>query len=153
MKVKKKIYRICSFLYYLMAIIWYILAIDGSNFVISISIGTMFSGIGTFMFVISKEEDAKQGDKNMNGYRELPIKNILKEDCTTEPGWCNKHYVIYIDCDGEIRINSNYIIYEDKVKLCQPYDRKLCDSLEEYKCLELSYIEEQAYGAYMDGAR
>lgn len=37
--------------------------------------------------------------------------------------------------------------------LCKSYDRGLCDAIEEYEKLNLKYIESQAYGSWMDGAR
>ena len=33
------------------------------------------------------------------------------------------------------------------------YDRELCDTIEEYQNLSQEYIESQAYGSWMDGAR
>ncbi len=48
---------------------------------------------------------------------------------------------------------SYYLLQGEKVRLCTHYDRGLCDTLEEYDRLPIEYIEEQAYGSWMDGAR
>lgn len=33
------------------------------------------------------------------------------------------------------------------------YDRKLCDTVEQFEKLTVAEIESKAYGSYMDGAR
>ena len=53
----------------------------------------------------------------------------------------------------KIRVNTYYLPQEEKVRICTHYDRGLCDTLEEYEKLPIEYIEEQAYGSWMDGAR
>lgn len=45
------------------------------------------------------------------------------------------------------------IIEGNVIQLCKYYDRGLCDTLEEYTKLEMSFVERQAYGSWMDGAR
>lgn len=92
----------------------------------------------------------------MSDYIEISTKNILKESQTTASGFCDKKYVIYIntdDCRQKIRVNTYYRKKDDKIKLCTHYDRGLCDTIEEYENLDLHYIESQAYGSWMDGAR
>lgn len=92
----------------------------------------------------------------MSDFIELPIKNIIKESQTTSPGLCDRKYVVYLDKRNrgrKIRVNTCYIQNGGKIKLNRYYDRGLCDTIEEYEKLELRYIEGEAYGSYMDGAR
>ena len=60
----------------------------------------------------------------MGNYIKLQLENILTEGQTIAPEYCDKSY-----------------------------DRGLCDAIEEYEKLNLKYIESQAYGSWMDGAR
>lgn len=92
----------------------------------------------------------------MSDFIELPIKNILKEGKTENIAYNNKEYIIYYDEVREsqkIRINAYYFKDKEAIRLCKYYDRGLCNTLAEYKSLKSDYIEEMAYGAYMDGAR
>lgn len=89
----------------------------------------------------------------MSDYLHLPAENILKEDTSVKHG---TKYVIYInpeDYRQNIHINTFYILRGDSVELCTKYDRSLCGTIDEYYRLDPNYIESQAYGAYMDGAR
>ena len=75
---------------------------------------------------------------------------------TQNPNYCDKQYIVYIspgDPRKKIRVNTYYLPQEEKVRICTHYDRGLCDTLEEYEKLPIEYIEEQAYGSWMDGAR
>jgi hypothetical protein len=92
----------------------------------------------------------------MNDFIEISIDNIIKESITENPDYCNKQYIIYINPNNshkKIRINTYYLPQETKIKLCMHYDRGLCDTIEEYQSLSQEYIESQAYGSWMDGAR
>lgn len=92
----------------------------------------------------------------MSAFIEISIKNALKESETTNVAYNNKEYIIYYDISREnkrVRINTYYFKDKEKLRLCKHYDRGLCDTLEEYKGLKLDYIEEMAYGSWMDGAR
>lgn len=92
----------------------------------------------------------------MSSYIELPVSNVLKEGVTTKPELCDKKYVVYInksDSRQKVRVNTDYLLYDDYIKLNMYYDRGLCDTIEQYHELDLPYIESQAYGAWMDGAR
>lgn len=53
----------------------------------------------------------------------------------------------------KVRINTDYYQNDNVMMLCKSYDRGLCDAIEEYEKLNLKYIESQAYGSWMDGAR
>ncbi len=87
-------------------------------------------------------------------YIEIPVGNIIKESITKDPRWCDLKYIIYINPkDSKILVNTDYEMKGNKVGLCIPYTRKLCDTLEEYKNLSIEYIESEAYGSYMDAAR
>lgn len=89
-------------------------------------------------------------------YIKLPIENIIKESQTTNKNYCDKRYVVYEnkkDFRQKIRVNTYYLKNGDEIKLSRYYDRGLCDTIEEYENLDLEYIEEQAYGSWMDGAR
>ena len=92
----------------------------------------------------------------MDNYIEITQENIIKESVTTKTGYCDKKYIIYInenDKRQKVRVNTNYHRVDNIFKLCRYYDRGLCDSMEEYANLSLEYIEIQAYGSWMDGAR
>lgn len=52
-----------------------------------------------------------------------------------------------------IKVSTYYAVKGSKARLCIYYDRGLCGTVKEYCGLSTDYIEEQAYGAYMDGAR
>ena len=87
---------------------------------------------------------------------EIPSDNIIKESKTETPGYCDKQYIVYINPDDprkKIRVNTDYSLRGEKVRICTHYDRGLCDTLEEYNKLPIEYIEGQAYGSWMDGAR
>lgn len=93
---------------------------------------------------------------NMGNYIKLQLDNIIKEGKTTAPEYCNKKYVIYYnpkETGRKVRINTDYYKNDNVIKLCKSYDRGLCDTMEEYEKLDLKYIESQAYGSWMDGAR
>lgn len=92
----------------------------------------------------------------MNDYIEIFNEAVLKESQTTKPGFCDTKYIIYLNPASpgqKIRVNTYYRSTGDKISLCQYYDRGLCDTMDEYWHLTLDYIENQAYGAWMDGAR
>ena len=78
------------------------------------------------------------------------------EGQTTVPEYCDKKYVIYYnpkETRHKVRINTYYYQNNNVMMLYKSYDRGLCDTVEEYKMLDLKYIESQAYGSWMDGAR
>lgn len=92
----------------------------------------------------------------MDDFIKIGIENIIKESQTTDPRYCDKKYVIYYNKKEKrekIRINTYYYNDGKKIKLCRYYDRGLCNTMDEYKNLDLQYIESQAYGSWMDGAR
>lgn len=92
----------------------------------------------------------------MGDFIKLSSDNIIKESETTIPKYCNKKYIIYKDphrSKQKIRINTEYNMEGDVVRLCRYYDRALCDEIEELQKLSLDYIESQAYNSWMDGAR
>lgn len=92
----------------------------------------------------------------MNAYIEVLIDNIIIEGQTTISEYCDKKYVIYVntaESRQKIRINTDYYKSDNKIKLCKYYDRGLCNTIEEFRNLSLEYIESQAYGSWMDGAR
>ena len=91
----------------------------------------------------------------MSDFIEIPIENIIVESQTTTPGFCNTKYVVYFDESNpknKVRVNTHYFANGNTMSLCKYYDRGLCNTVEEYKTLDISYIESQAYGAWMDGA-
>lgn len=93
---------------------------------------------------------------NMENYIKLQMKNIITESQTIAPEYCDKKYVIYYNPEEtrqKVRINTDYYQNENVMMLCKYYDRGLCDTVEEYEKLDLKYIESQAYGSWMDGAR
>ena len=92
----------------------------------------------------------------MGNYIKLQLENILTEGQTIAPEYCDKKYVIYYnpkETRQKVRINTNYYQNDNVMMLCKSYDRGLCDAIEEYEKLNLKYIESQAYGSWMDGAR
>ncbi|MDD6328624.1 MAG: 23S rRNA (uracil(1939)-C(5))-methyltransferase RlmD [Lachnospiraceae bacterium] len=93
---------------------------------------------------------------NMGNYIKLQLENILTEGQTVAPEYCDKKYVIYYnpkETRQKVRINTDYYQNDNTMMLCKSYDRGLCDTIEEYEKLDLKYIESQAYGSWMDGAR
>lgn len=91
----------------------------------------------------------------MKDFIEISADNIIKESKTQIPRYCDKQYIIYIDPNNshyKIRINT-YYLKGTTVSLCIHYDRGLCNTIEEYNRLPIEYIESQAYGSWMDGAR
>lgn len=87
----------------------------------------------------------------MNKY--IPYPNILREGRTVKS---RDAYIIYLspeDTKYQVHINTFYIKRDNEVEICMGYDRCLCRTLNEYYSLNQEYIESQAYGAYMDGAR
>lgn len=93
---------------------------------------------------------------NMGNFIELQIENILTEGQTSTPGYCDTKYVIYYNPEEtkqKIHINTYYYQNDNVMMLCKSYDRGLCDTIGEYEKLDLKYIESQAYGSWMDGAR
>lgn len=92
----------------------------------------------------------------MGNYIKLQLGSIIKESQTTASEYCNKKYVIYYnpkETRQKVRINTDYFQNDNVMMLCKSYDRGLCDNMEEYEKLDLKYIESQAYGSWMDGAR
>lgn len=92
----------------------------------------------------------------MRDFIELPMDKIIKESQTTGKGFGDKKYVVYININDprqKVRINTYYLKENNVIKLCKYYDRGLCDTIEEYERLSIRYIETQAYGSWMDGAR
>ncbi len=92
----------------------------------------------------------------MRDYIELPMDKIIKESQTTEKRFCDKKYVVYININDpkqKVHINTEYFKENNVIKLCKYYDRGLCDTVEEYERLNIRYIEAQAYGSWMDGAK
>lgn len=92
----------------------------------------------------------------MIDFIKISLDNVMKEAQTTDPRYCDKKYVVYYNANEKgkkVRINTYYNVEGDGINLCKYYDRGLCDTIEEYKKLDQSYIESQAYGSWMDGAR
>lgn len=89
------------------------------------------------------------GVNDENPFTEIPVGNIIKESIAK-----GHQYIIFINPnDSKILVNTYYKMKGNKVSLCILYTRKLCDTLEEYKRLSIEYIEGEAYGSWMDGAR
>lgn len=108
--------------------------------------------------VVMRMKNARfeQYQRHVSDYIEIPDDSIIKESRTENPGYCDKQYIVYISPDDprkKIRVNTYYLPQGEKVRICTHYDRGLCDTLEEYHKLPITYIEEQAYGSWMDGAR
>ncbi|MBE5933475.1 MAG: hypothetical protein E7263_08665 [Lachnospiraceae bacterium] len=92
----------------------------------------------------------------MEDYIKIQLDNIITEGKTTARDYCDTRYVIYYnpkETRQKIRINTDYYPMDEIMKLSKYYDRGLCDTMEEYEKLDIMYIESQAYGAWMDGAR
>lgn len=92
----------------------------------------------------------------MSDFIEISKDQVIVESQTTTPGYCDRVYLIYYnekEKRQKIRINTYYYETNGMIKLCKHYDRGLCDTMEEYYNLSADYIESQAYGSYMDGAR
>lgn len=64
-----------------------------------------------------------------------------------------QEYIVYISGDGSVRVNTYFTPKDGVYSCCVYYDRKLCGKAEEYPELTAEYVESQAYGSFMDGAR
>ncbi len=92
----------------------------------------------------------------MSDFIKIPIENVIREGQTVTSGYCDKKYVIYFNKKGKgkkARINTYFLVENNMIELCKYYDRGLCDTIEDYHKLDIDYIERQAYGSWMDGAR
>lgn len=97
----------------------------------------------------------------MKDFIDVPVSNVLKESVTEIPKYCDKPYIVYRNPNHrnkKIRVNTYFYrikfpFLPPKMRLCIYYDRGLCDTLDEYHCLPIEYIEREAYGSWMDGAR
>lgn len=92
----------------------------------------------------------------MNDFIKISLDKVIKEGQTTVSGYCDKKYVVYYnekDKRQKIHINTYYFVKNNVIELCRYYDRWLCDTIEDYNKLDVNYIESQAYGSWMDGAR
>lgn len=71
----------------------------------------------------------------------------------THPPRCDHAFIVYWN-GGCIHVNTYFrLTKKDVYTCCKYYDRKLCNTIEEYHALTADAIESQAYGSYMDGAR
>lgn len=90
----------------------------------------------------------------MRSYLDIPYTSILKEVKSEKRG-CHD-YIVYLNPEDpkyQVHVNAFYIKRGSAVELCMKYDRSLCRTPNEYDFLDPNYIESQAYGAFMDGAR
>lgn len=79
---------------------------------------------------------------------------IILKGVTTQATLGNKHYIVYQADDG-VSITGNDFEWGPKnnnVIIPVSYTRRLAKSLEDFYRISMSEIENQAYGAYMDGA-
>lgn len=101
-------------------------------------------------------EDVRAWKEKMKSFFEIPTDNIIKESITENPDYCYKKYIVYISSDDsqhKIHVNTDFLIQGIKARLCIHYDRRLCDTLEEYNSMSTEHIERQVYDSWMDGAR
>ncbi len=86
----------------------------------------------------------------MGAYFKIPEENILMFSSTREHS-----FIVYINiCKGDIRVNADFRKSDDgKYICCSFYDRPLCNTVSNFEKMTTEEIENQAYGAYMDGAR
>lgn len=96
----------------------------------------------------------------MKDFFEIDEKQIILQG-TTNPPYGEHKYIAYLNKeDNYIHVNTYYYKVSDNIyKCCTHYDRKLCDdvkiirTIEELRETAMKYIETQAYGSWMDGAR
>ncbi len=90
----------------------------------------------------------------MDYFFKIPEENILMFS-TTRDTLCNHSFIVYIDnLKGDIRVNADFRKSDSGNYICcKLYDRPLCNTVSDFKKMTTEEIENQAYGAYMDGAR
>lgn len=84
----------------------------------------------------------------------IPYTSILKECLAVKKG--SHNYIIYCNPEDpkyQVHVNAFYIKRDNAVEIRMNYDRSLCRTMYDYYSLDPNYIENQAYGAFMDGAR
>lgn len=82
--------------------------------------------------------------------------DVIMCGLTTYPGYGMKSYIVYIKREkgkNEIHVNTHFNVKNGVYKCMVYYDRKLCDTVEQFGKITVAEIESQVYGAYMDGAR
>lgn len=83
---------------------------------------------------------------------EVSSEDILLTGRTFER-WGKRNFIVY-SAENGIFVNTDYYEISRGVYICSSsYNRKLCDTKEEFLKISVEKIEIQAYGAYMDGAR
>lgn len=91
----------------------------------------------------------------MQDFFYISKEDIILQGKTHEP-YSEHDFIVYVnpnDNRNKIRINTYFVEYEEGIQCCHFYDRGLCDTIDEYKKLNMYEIESQAYGSWMDGAR
>ena len=83
----------------------------------------------------------------------IQVQDIISAG-TTKPPLGRHSYIIYLHPeDRKIHINTDFRRKENQnYQCCMHYDRILCNSLAEFSTLPEKKIQNQAYGAWMDGA-
>lgn len=86
---------------------------------------------------------------------------VKKEDIVTSgvtgESFGKHRYLVYVspeERNWKIRMNAEF--YEDddgNYICCSSYERGICRTVEEFRSMTTEEIENEAYGAYMDGAR
>lgn len=80
--------------------------------------------------------------------------DVIMRGFTTYPGYGMKSYIVYIKREkNEIHVNTHFNVKSGVYKCVIYYDRKLCDTVEQFGKLTVAEIESHVYGSYMDGAR
>lgn len=89
----------------------------------------------------------------MGDFFKIKLEDIIISGVTHNP-YSKHEYIVYIDKNNLIRVNTDYREIETGIyNCCKHYDRPLCNSIDEFRALTILDIERQAYNSWMDGAR
>lgn len=83
----------------------------------------------------------------MQPYFKISEQNIISH------GIANGHEYIVYCLNKSVNVNTDFQIINGMYQCCAYYDRKLCNTIEEFYNMSQKKIESQAYGSWMDGAR
>lgn len=83
----------------------------------------------------------------LNPYFQISEQNVIFQGNVS-----GHEYIVYF-INQSVHVNTDYqIIAKGMYRCCVYYDRKLCDTILEFKKMSKKKIESQAYNSWMDGA-
>lgn len=90
----------------------------------------------------------------MSAYFKVDEANVLMRSKTNH-NLGGVSFIVYVSSGKkDIRVNTFFREESNSIyNCCSYYDRKLCDTIEAFEKMSTAEIENQAYGANMDGGR